>query len=338
MWGKEKLNSLLTEPSERLIEDIKKIEGDIMILGAGGKMGPTVCLLAQNAVQKAGIQKKIYAVSRFSDPEKRNELESAGVIVLSADLQNPKDLGNLPIVKNIIFMAGRKFGTDGNEWQTWGMNAVVPAMVCEHFKGSTFVAFSSGNIYPLVFANSGGAIESLRADPIGEYPQSCLARERIFEYFSNKHGSKVLIFRLSYAIALEYGVISDIAQKVAKGQAIDLSNGCFNCIWQGDANEFAIRSLLLADSPVEILNVTGPEIAGVRDTALKLGKLLGKEPTFIGESNHDAYLLNPGKAIARFGYPQVSLDTMIEWQAQWILEGGHNLNMPTHFEERKGSY
>ena len=338
MWGKEKLKSLLTEPSERLVEDIRKIEGDIMVLGAGGKMGPTVCLLAQNAVEKAGLQKNIYAVSRFSDPDKREELESAGVVTFSVDLQNSKEIKTLPIVKNIIFMAGRKFGTDGNEWQTWGMNAVVPTMVCEHFKGSTFVAFSSGNIYPLVAANSGGAIESLAVHPIGEYPQSCLARERIFEYFSNTQGSKVLIFRLSYAIALEYGVISDIAQKVADDKPIDLSNGCFNCIWQGDANEFAIRSLLLADSPVEILNVTGPELVGVRDTALKLGKLLGKTPIFIGEANADAYLINSGKAISKFGYPQVSLDTMIEWQAKWILDGGNNLNMPTHFEERKGSY
>lgn len=338
MWGNEKLKELLTEPSERLVEDIKKIEGDIMVLGAGGKMGPTVCLLAQKAVVKAGLKKKIYAVSRYSDPEKKMELESAGVVALSVNLQNSKELGTLPVVKNIIFMAGRKFGTDGNEWQTWGMNAVVPAMVCEHFKGSTFVVFSSGNIYPLVSANSGGAIESLPVDPIGEYPQSCLARERIFEYFSHTQGSKVLIFRLSYAIALEYGVISDIARKVATDKPIDLSNGCFNCIWQGDANEFAIRSLLLADNPLEVLNVTGPEIVGVRDTALKLGKLLGKNPTFIGDPNNDAYLLNAGKAISKFGYPQVSLDTMIEWQAQWILDGGHNLNMPTHFEERKGSY
>ncbi|MDY0288490.1 MAG: NAD-dependent epimerase/dehydratase family protein [Sphaerochaeta sp.] len=338
MWGKEKLNELLTEPSERLVEDIKKIEGDIMVLGAGGKMGPTVCLLAQKAVEKAGLDKKVYAVSRFSDPAKKKELEDAGVLVLPADLQSPKELAALPQVRNIIFMAGRKFGTDGGEWQTWGMNAVVPALVCEHFKGSTFVAFSSGNIYPLVGANSGGAIESLPVDPIGEYPQSCLARERIFEYFSQTHGTKVLIFRLSYAIALEYGVISDIARKVASDQPIDLSNGCFNCIWQGDANEFAIRALLLADNPVEILNVTGPEIAGVRDTALKLGALLGKSPKFVGESNFDAYLINAGKAIARFGYPKVSLDTMIEWQAGWILDGGHNLNMPTHFEEREGSY
>ncbi len=338
MWGKEKLDSLLTEPSERLVDDIKKIEGDIMVLGAGGKMGPTVCFLAQKAVKRAGLDKKVYAVSRFSDPVKRDELKNAGIIVLSADLQNPKEIASLPVVKNIIFMAGRKFGTDGSEWQTWGMNAVVPTLVCEHFKGSTFVVFSSGNIYPLVSANSGGAIESLPVKPIGEYPQSCLARERIFEYFSHAHGSKVLIFRLNYAIALEYGVISDIAQKVADNKPIDLSNGCFNCIWQGDAGEFAIRSLLLADNPSEILNVTGPEIVGVRDTALKLGKLLGKSPIFVGESNNDAYLINPGKALSTFGYPQVSLDTMIEWQAQWILDGGHSLNMPTHFEERKGSY
>lgn len=338
MWDQVHLDQLLAKPSIRLIEDMKNIEGDIMILGAGGKMGPSVCLMARHAINEAKLNKKVYAVSRFTNQEKRARLESEGVVVLSCDLQKKQDLDALPEVENIIFMAGRKFGTDGSEWQTWGMNAVVPTLVCERFKKPRFVVFSSGNIYPLVKASSGGASEALACRPLGEYPQSCLARERIFEYYAKTNGMKVLIYRLSYAIALEYGVISDIARRVYNQVPIDLSNGCFNCIWQSDANEYAIRSLLLADNPPVILNSTGPELVGVKETAKKLGLLLGKEPIFTGEENADAYLLNASKAHSAFGYPHISLDTMIGWQAEWILEGGHDLNMPTHFEERKGSY
>lgn len=338
MWNKETLDQVLCEPSDRLVADLKKLDGDIMILGAGGKMGPTMSVLAANAIKKGNLDKKVYAVSRFSDLNARKAMDSKGVITISADLQNAEDIAKLPDVKNIVFMVGRKFGTDGQESLTWGMNAAVPVLVCERFKNSNFVVFSSGNIYDLVGPSCGGSLESDKVKPIGEYTQSCLARERVFEYYSKKNGIKVLIFRLSYAIALEYGVISDIAKKVVEERPIELGNACFNCIWQGDANEYALRSLLLADNPVRILNVTGPEIAGVKSTALKLGKLLGKEVKFEGEPGPTAYLENSGEAMAAFGYPRISLDTMIEYQAQWIKDGGAYINKPTHFEERKGSY
>lgn len=338
MWTKERLYEVLCEPSDRLIDDIGRIDGDIMILGAGGKMGPTLSVLAANAIAKGRLGKKVYAVSRFSDENVKSYMESKGVITISADLQSPEDIANLPAVNNIIFMVGRKFGTDGGEALTWGMNAVVPVLVLERFKTSRFVVFSSGNIYDLVQPSSGGSLETDKVRPIGEYTQSCLARERVFQYYAQKYGTKVLIFRLSYSIALEYGVLSDIAGKVADGRPVGIDNACFNCIWQGDANEFAIRSLLLANNPVEILNITGPEIAGVKSTAFKIGELLGKEVVFEGEPGSTAYLSNSGKAISILGYPRLSLDKMIELQAQWLKDGGASINKPTHFEERKGSY
>lgn len=338
MWTKEKLEQVLCEPSDRLVEDLRKIDGDIMILGAGGKMGPTLCMLAAGAIKKGGIDKTVYAVSRFSDARNKRVMEDNGVICISADLQNTDDISKLPDCQNIIFMAGRKFGTDGSEALTWGMNAVVPVLVLERYRNSRFVVFSSGNVYDLVEPCSGGSLESDKVKPIGEYTQSVLARERVFEYYAKTYGTKVLIFRLSYAIALEYGVISDIAKKVVEETPIELGNACFNCIWQGDANEYALRSLLYADIPVKILNITGPEISGVKATALKLAKLLDKEVTFLGEPARNSYLENSAEAMSLMGYPNVSMDTMIEWQAEWIKDGGAYINKPTHFEERKGSY
>lgn len=338
MWTKEKLDEVLCKPSQRLIDDLRRLEGDIMILGAGGKMGPTMSVLAANAIKEGRLDKKVYAVSRFSDKAARDAMDAKGVVTISADLQKAEDIESLPDCPNIVFMVGRKFGTDGSEALTWGMNAAVPVLVLERFHASRFVVFSSGNIYDLVPASSGGSLETDRVNPIGEYTQSCLARERVFEYYSQMRGTKVLIFRLSYSIALEYGVISDIARKVVEEAPIELSNPCFNCIWQGDANEYALRSLLLADNPAKILNVTGPEIAGVKSTAIKLGKLLNKPVSFASEPQPTAYLENSAQAMAVFGYPQVSLDTMIEYQAQWILDGCRFINKPTHFEQRKGSY
>lgn len=338
MWTEERLDALMTQPSPAFVEDMKRIEGDIMILGAGGKMGPTLALLAKNACKAAGIEKTIYAVSRFSDPLARKLLEDGGVTVISSDLMKPGALAELPDCKNIIYMAGRKFGTDGQEAMTWAMNAWLPAHVAERYRGSNIVVFSSGNIYPIVPAASGGATEETRPGPIGEYTQSVLARERCFEYSALEYGTKVLMFRLNYAIALRYGVLYDIASKVYNGETIRLENGCFNCIWQGDANEIAIRSLLHCDSPATKLNVTGPEIISVRWAAKEFAKLFGVEAKLEGEEKPDAYLVNAAKCFDLMGYPNVKLAQMVRWQAEWIQQGGRALNKPTHFEERKGSY
>ena len=338
MWTEEKLDKILTTPSEALIEDIKKIDGDIMILGAGGKMGPSLALLCQNAIKKAGIDKKVIAVSRFTDEFAVKLLTDNNIDIIKCDLSDTAQLNALPDVKNILYMAGRKFGTYGNEWQTWGMNATLPAHVCEKFKGASIVVFSSGNIYPIVPLNSGGCKETTRPNPIGEYATSCLARERAFEYAAHTFGTKVLIYRLNAAIDLRYGVFYDIAEKIMNGTPIGLEIPAFNCIWQGSANEVAIRSLLLASEDVEILNVTGPEIVSVKAAAEELGKLLGKEPIFCGEEKDDSFISNAGKMFDTLGYPAVSASTLIKWQAEWIKDGGRVLGKPTHFDERGGKF
>lgn len=338
MWTEEKLNELLTTPSDKLVADIAKIKGDIMILGAGGKMGPTLCLLAKNAIKKAGIEKRVIAVSRFSDPIALELLHSSGVETISCDLLDHDSLEALPEVENVIYMAGRKFGTDGQEYLTWAMNATLPAFVAYKFRKSNIVVFSSGNIYPIVPLSSGGCTEDDKVGPVGEYAMSCLARERAFEYAANQYGTNVFIYRLNFAVDLRYGVLFDCAKKIIDGTPISLSTPCFNFIWQGSANEIAIRGLLHCGKPAVKMNVTGPETVSIKAAAIKLGKYLGKEPVFEGEDQGNAYLNNSSRAMELFGYPEVSAETLIRWQAEYILDGGRTLDKPTHFEERKGSY
>ncbi len=338
LWTEEKLNRLLSAPSDALVEDIKKIKGDIMVLGAGGKMGPSLCLLAKNAIDKAGIDKKVYAVSRGSDKIATELMLSNGIEVIACDLLDKQQLYALPEVENIIYMAGRKFGTDGNEWQTWAMNSTLPAFVADKFKNSNIVVFSSGNIYPIVPLSSGGCSETDKVGPNGEYAMSCLARERAFEYAANAYGTKVFTYRLNFAVDLRYGVVFDVANKILKGEPISLSTPCFNFIWQGSANEYAIRGLLHATAPATVMNITGPETISIKKMAIKLGKYLGKEPIFENESGTDAYLNDASMAMEIFGYPSVSAETLIRWQAEWLLDGGRTLDKPTHFEERKGNY
>lgn len=338
MWTEKKLNNLLTTPSEALISDIASLEGDIMVLGAGGKMGPSLCILAQNAIRKAGISKRVIAVSRFSDPNVSTQLTENGVEIINCDLLQPGALEKLPDIDNIIFMAGKKFGTEGNEYATWAMNCWLPSRVAERFCKSRIVVFSSGNLYPKVPLTSGGTTEDIPVEPVGDYCMSCLGRERMFEYAAKTFGTPIALFRLNYAIDLRYGVLYDIANKVMTGTPIDVTTPSFNCIWQLDANEVAIRLLKYASPDVFTLNVTGPETASVKNTAIAFGKLFGKTPCFTGTPSDTAYISNAGNMFNLFGYPSISLNTMINWQAQWILDGGRALNKPTHFEERKGSY
>lgn len=338
MWTEEKLNELLTTPSATLIEDMKKIKGDIMILGAGGKMGPTLCVLAKNAAKKAGVDKRIIAVSRGSDEIATKLMKDNGIEVIAMDLLDKEKLYSLPEVENVIYMAGKKFGTNGNEWQTWAMNSVLPAFVADKFKKSNIVVFSSGNIYPIVPVNGGGCSEKDRPLPNGEYAMSCLARERSFEYAAQTFGTKVFIYRLNFAVDLRYGVLFDVANKIMKGEPISLSTPCFNFIWQGSANEIALRGLLHATAPACVMNVTGPETVSIKKAAIELGQYLGKEPVFEGEEGDDAYLNDASLAMETFGYPSVSAKTLTRWQAEYILDGGRTLDKPTHFEERKGKY
>lgn len=340
MWNldEKKLDALLTTPSSRLIADMRKIEGDIIFLGAGGKMGPGLCVLAKRAAKEAGSKSKITAVSRFTDPAALDFLKENGVETISADLLEQGVLEKLPEAPNVIFMAGRKFGTNGREYMTWALNTWLPSRVAERYKNSRIVVFSTGNVYPLSHISSGGALETAKTVPAGEYAMSCLGRERMFEYGARTFGTKIVIYRLSYAVDLRYGVLFDIAEKVNSKIPVSLQMPVFNCIWQGDANETAIRSLCHASSDVFYLNVSGPETVSVYATAKKFGELLGKEALFCGESADASLFCDTGKMADLFGYPLMPLETMIKWQADWILSGGRSLEKPTHFEQRKGDY
>ena len=338
MWTEEKLDTLLAEPSPGMVSDIAKVEGDIIVLGAGGKMGPTLCYLAKNACKAAGISKRIIAVSRFQDPIARELIEKNGIEVIPCDMLDEGALQSLPDVPNVIYMAGRKFGTKNEEYLTWGMNARLPSAVSERYKNSRIVVFSSGNIYPFTNVNQGGCTEDTPISPVGEYAMSCLARERVFEYGSRISGTPVLMYRLNYAIDLRYGVLYDLASKIIKDEAIFLDTPVFNCIWQKDANEIAVRSLLHTKSPPEILNVTGPETVSVRYAAKELGCALSKNVNFIGTEQANALLSNSDKCVSLFGYPTVGIKEMIKMQAEWILGGGRALNKPTHFAERRGDF
>ena len=337
--SEEELEQLLSEPHPALIEMMKRLDGDIMILGVAGKMGVTMAMQAKRAVEAAGVSKHVFGVSRFSKPEEQKKLEDYGIETIPCDLLERGDVCDLPKIKNVIFMAGRKFGTDGNEPQTWAMNALAPANVAEHFADSRIVVFSSGNIYPLRHAAEGGCTEETPPMPIGEYAQSCLARERIFEYYAQKNGTKLLLFRLNYAVDLRYGVLHDIGRAIWEDRPVDNSVGYFNVIWQGDANAAALRSLELADNPRVILNVTGPEQAGVEETALAMGRLMGRPIEFVKNAAGDLSLLNNSSKMQKLlGMPRIGLEDMVSLQAQWIMDGGVSIGKPTHYEVSNGKF
>lgn len=337
-FDKETVLQQYLTPSVQLIKDISRIDGDILILGAGGKMGPAMAKLAKEAINKAGIPKKVIAVSRFSDVEAEQDLNNHGVETIKADLLNQDELDSLPEVANVIYLVGHKFGTTGNESYTWAMNSFLPGMVAEKFKSSRIVVFSSGNIYPLTPVSRGGAAEETPASPVGEYAQSCLGRERIFEHFSKKNNTPMLMYRLNYANDVTYGVLLEIAKSVLEEKPVDLTMGNVNVIWQGDANEIAIRSLLHCSTPSTLLNVTGPETISVRWVAEEFGKIFNKVPTYTGEEASEALLNNAAKCFKLFGYPRVSLSRMIELIGHWLKEGGKTKNKPTHFQEREGKF
>jgi len=325
-------------PSDDLIADIAKLDGDIIILGAGGKMGPPLSKLAKDAIDKAGIKKKIIAVSRFTDSVTRDELNDAGIETRSVDLLEDDQLQSLPDVKNVLYLAGTKFGTSGNESFTWAMNSYLPGRVAQKYKNSNIVAFSTGNVYHLTTIDSGGATENSVARPVGEYAQSCLGRERLFEYYAKKNNTPVLIYRLNYANDVSYGVLLEIAQSVRSGKPIDLSMGYVNLIWQGDANELALRSLHHCEVPAKILNVTGPEIVSIRWLANEFGKMFETDPVLINDEQQTALLSNASEAFRLFGYPKVPLNKMMEVIVEWIKQDGKILNKPTHFQEREGQF
>ncbi len=338
MNGIESFEEQWLGPSAALIEDMKSIEGDIMILGAGGKIGPSIARLTMQAIERAGLGKRVIAVSRFGEEGLIEELNADGIETIVANILDDTQLQDLPEVENVLYLAGQKFGTANNEPYTWAMNTYLPGRVAEKFRKSRIVVYSTGNVYPFTPVGAGGATEEMRADPVGEYGQSCLGRERMFQYFSSVYGTPILLYRLNYAIDFKYGVLLEVAKSVLNGNPLDVTMGHVNVIWQGDANEMAIRSLLHCDSPSKILNITGPETVSLRWLAKEFGRIFNIEPQFIGEEQPTALLSNAAESFRLFGYPRTTLKQMIGITAKWLLEGGKTINKPTHFQERKGQF
>lgn len=328
------LDELLCRPSQALIDDLNKVDGDIMILGVAGKMGPTLAGLAKAALP----DRRIIGVARFSETSAKAWLEARGIETLSCDLLDEAAIRRLPKASNVIFMAGRKFGAEGDLSLTWAMNAHVPALVAQAFAGSRIVAFSTGCVYPFVPVSGKGADETVPPNPPGEYAQSCVGRERMFEYFSRKFKTPGRLFRLNYAIDMRYGVLHDIATKIVRDQPIDVSLGHVNFIWQGDASAQALRCLAYCDTPTSPINVSGPEILAVRDLAARLGARLGRKPIIVGKEEPTAWITDTSQAVSLFGRPIVDSEKLIDWTADWIARSMPSLGKPTKYEVRDGRY
>jgi nucleoside-diphosphate-sugar epimerase len=328
------LEELLARPGEALIADLARLDGDILVLGAGGKMGPTLAWMARLAAPA----KRVIAVARFSEPGVREALERRGVETIACDLLDRGAVERLPPLANVVFMAGRKFGAEGDLPLTWAMNVQVPAIVADVFRRARIVAFSTGCVYPFVPVDGGGASEDLAPDPPGEYAMSCVGRERMFEHFSQAHGTPGRLFRLNYAIDLRYGVLHDIARKVRDGAPVDVTMGYVNVIWQGDACAQALRTLLQCTAPTTPLNVSGPEILSVRTLAQEFAARLGRPAHVVGDEAPTAWLTNTERAQRLFGPPAVPLETMLDWTADWVARDMPSLGKPTKFEVRDGRY
>ena len=336
--SEEALDELLSRPRAATVEALRQCPGDVVVLGAGGKMGPTLARMAARAARDAGGSRRVYAVSRFPSDALRQALEKAGVEAIRADLLDASAVARLPDAPNVIFMAGQKFGTSDAPSRTWMMNVVVPAHCAERYAKSRIVAFSTGNVYPLMNVLGGGASETTKPYPVGEYAASCLGRERVFEHYADTRTTRVAIMRLNYAVDLRYGVLTDLAVRVASGSLVPIAMGYVNLIWQGDANRAAIEMLPHASSPPFVLNVTGAETLSVRTLATELSNRLGKSPHFDGTESADALLSDSSKFRALLGNPEVGIEQMLDWTADWVRHGRPMLNKPTHFETRDGAY
>ena len=336
--NEQQLEEFLSRPSREVIDLFNTLEGDIIFLGIAGKIGPSIARMAKRACEESGVSKRIIGVSRFSNNQERKHIEGFGIETIQGDLLDSDFIKSLPKVKNVIFLAGMKFGSEDNLSLTWAMNTFVPALVADYYKDSRIVAFSTGCVYPLVNKKSGGSLESDRPEAIGEYAQSCLGRERMFEYGSITNGTRVSLIRLNYSLELRYGVLVDIAIKVKNEEPIDLLMGYFNIIWQGDMNMMSLLTLSQCSTPAKIINITGTEILSVRKVAVKFGKLFGKTPNFVGKEARTALLSNAALSHGLFGMPTITSEQMIKWIAYWIDHNNKMLNKQTHFEVRNGKY
>lgn len=327
-----------TEPREETLDALRRCAGDVIVLGAGGKMGPSLTAMLARAAQALGGGRRVIAVSRWSDRNSAKALAAMNVEIVECDLLNPDDVSRLPDAPNVIFMAGQKFGTADRPSVTWAMNTLVPANAARRYAGARIVAFSTGNVYPLAPVASGGGRETDPVEPVGEYAMSCVGRERVFEYFSGRDATRVAIYRLNYAIDVRYGVLLDLGQRVAAGEAIPLAMGYVNVIWQGDANRIAIECLPRASAPPFVLNVTGHETLSVRELAERFGRRLGRSPVFAGTEGADALLSNTDLLHGTFAPPATTVDEMIEHVARAIEQNAPTLGKPTHFEARDGRF
>jgi nucleoside-diphosphate-sugar epimerase len=329
------LEAFMTAPTAPLVQDLAAVPGDIMVLGVGGKMGPTLAGLAK----RAAPERRVVGVARFSDLAAKAKLEAWGVETITCDLLDRDQVAALPKLPNVIYMAGRKFGDRGSLDLTWAMNAHVPALVAEAFSQSRIVVFSTGCVYPFVDVRHQGATEATAPNPPpGEYANSCVGRERMFEHFSRRHGTPGRLIRLNYAIDMRYGVLFDVARKVWDGVPIDLETGHFNVIWQGDANSQALRALRYCTRPTSPLNVSGPETISLKALALAFGQRLVHKPVFAGVEAQTCWLVNTAEATRLFGYPRVPLPRMVEWVADWVSRDMPSLGKPTQFEARDGVF
>lgn len=333
-FDENRLENVLSEPSDATKNALAGLSGDIVVLGAGGKMGPTLAMM----LRKASPDKRIYAVSRFSDKAARARIEQAGITTLEVDLLDESQYSKLPRVENVFYLAGMKFGSSGNQPLTWALNSFVPALVARHYKDSKIVVFSTGNVYPLVDIDSGGATEETCPEPVGEYAQSCLGRERMFEYFSQSCGTPVTLVRLNYANEPRYGIIVDLSTKILNDEPVDLTTGAVNLIWQRDANDYIIRAMTLAKSPAAILNVAGPDTIPVRRLAEQIGRELGREPRFVSQETQSALLSDASCCLSAFGRPQMTVEEMVSMIAKWVASGKKTLNKPTKYDVRDGKF
>jgi nucleoside-diphosphate-sugar epimerase len=334
----QQLEELLSEPSPAAIDALRRCPGDVVVLGVGGKMGPTLARMTRRALDAVGSPARVVGVSRFSAPGRQQALEQHGVETACGDLLDEETLSRLPDAPNVIFMAGRKFGSTGDESYTWAMNTYLPALICRRYPTSRIVAFSTGNVYGLTPQGRGGSVEDDPPAPVGEYAITCLGRERVFEYFSRARGMPVAILRLNYASEMRYGVLADLAGKVFRREPIDVTMGYFNVIWQADANAMALAALPHASSPPLVLNVAGPEELSVRATCRELARLMDIDVSFVGAEASDALLSNGARGRALLGAPRVDAARLLEWTAEWTRRGGATLGKPTHFESRTGRF
>lgn len=327
----QELEDLLSAPSPDDIEFARELDGDVLVLGAAGKMGPSLARRVRRSMDEAGSKRRLITVAR-------SPLDVPGATHIQSDLLADGALDALPDAPNVLFLAARKFGSTGAPEQTWSTNVLLPALVARRYRDARIVSFSTGNVYPLTPVASGGPTEETPVDPVGEYAWSALGRERMFTYGSLQFGTKVALLRLNYAVELRYGVLVDIAVKVRDGVPIDLSMGYANVVWQGYANSVCFRSLGLASAPPAILNLTGPETLSVRALATEFGRRLGVEPAFSGEEQPTALLNNAAKCHSLFGKPHVSVEELTEWVAEWVASGGELLGKPTKFQVRDGKF